>query len=235
MTLRYALSDIEKMLEMTIANRKFATAQILFWILCIADKIKKSHIEKIDSGAFIHQYDQIVVNTDATTGRKYINLPTGIYDFDGDEGINFLSYDYTIDSCTPAFTSVTFSRTTPSKSKRLYWTEEEIPSPANPYFYRIGSRVDLLGCECVTILNLEGGFMSTFDPNTICDLDAEFDFPQELYDILKRQLLDLARFGLAIPNNRTNTGNYELDEQEQGLPKQKLTSVNQQQDNQEQQ
>ena len=77
--------------------------------------------------------------------------------------------------------------------------------------------------------------MSTFDPNTICDLDAEFDFPQELYDILKRQLLDLARFGLAIPNNRTNTGNYELDEQEQGLPKQKLTSVNQQQDNQEQQ
>lgn len=237
MTYRYALSDCEKMLEQAISQRKFSPSQVLFWILVIGDRLKSQHIGKIDSGAFIHQYDQIAVTTDPVTGRQYINLPTGIYDYNLDSGINYLSYDYTIDTCSAPFTSVTFSRTSPSTSKRLYWTEEEKPSPSNPYFYRIGDRVFLLGCECVTIQNVEGGFYSTFDPATTCSLDDEFDFPQELYQILKMQLLDMARFGLAIPSNRTNTGNYDLDNELSEVPKNKLVSVNnqEQQDNQQQQ
>jgi len=227
MTLRYALSDISSILKQNIANKKFSDAQILFWILCYADRLKSQHIPKIDSGAFIHQYFQIQVHIDTITGRQYIELPVGIYDFDLDDGINYLSYDYTVDECSPPFTSVTFARTTPSKSARLYWTDEEKPTPDNPYFYRIGDRLYLLGTQCITILNLEGGFYSSFDPTTTCDLDDEFDFPVELYPILQRQILDLARFGLAIPYDKTNTGNYNLDEDLNSVPKNKLVSVSQ--------
>ena len=235
MTYRYAISDCEKMLEQVIANRKFPVSQILFWILCIADRLKSQHIPKLESGAFIHEYDQIPVITDALTGRKYINLPSGIYDFNLDEGINYLSYDYTVDGCVAPFTSTTFSRTSPSTSKRLYWTEEEKPTPSNPYFYRIGDRVFLLGTECITIVNLEGGFMSTFNPATTCNIDDEFDFPQELYHILKMQLLDMARFGLAVPNNRANTGNYGIDDELTDVPKQKLQTAQQENANSQEQ
>ena len=239
MTYRFILSDISETLKQNIANRKFSNAQILFWILCIADRLKSQHISKLDSGAFIHHYVQLPISTEPLTGRKYIELPSGIYDYDLDEGVRFLSYDYTIDSCTPPFTSVTFSRTSAATSKRLYWTEEEKPTPSNPYFYRLGDKLFLLGTECITIINVEAGLNSNFDPdmmyNSNFSLDDEFYFPQELIQILKMQLFQMAQFGLAIPQSRTNTGNYDLDNTLEQVPKQKMVSVNDQQDNSQQQ
>ena len=212
MKIRVALSDIEKILEDAVADRKFVRSQILFWILTAADSLKSKHVAKIDSGAFVHPYFQIHVYTDNLTGRKYFDLPTGIYDFDKDEGINYLSYDYTVDPCSPAFTSVTFTRTTPSKAERLYYTEEETPSPENPYFYRLIDRVWLLGIECIDVNYLEGGFYSTFDLSTSCSLDDELEFPNELYDVLKAKVLSLARWSAMIPQNRLNNGNWGNEE-----------------------
>jgi len=144
-TIRYYLSDIEKIIENSIENRKFSRVQILWWMLCIGDSLKSKHIAKISSGAFLHQYPQVAVNTDTVTGRKFVYLPTQVYDFDGDVGINYISYTFEIDTCSPAFTSVKFDRTTPAASERLYYTEEETPAPDNPYFYRIGNQIFLIG------------------------------------------------------------------------------------------
>ena len=71
--------------------------------------------------------------------------------------------------------------------------------------------------------------------NSNFSLDDEFYFPQELIQILKMQLFQMAQFGLAIPQSRTNTGNYDLDNTLEQVPKQKMVSVNDQQDNSQQQ
>ncbi len=225
MTFRWILSDLSELLKQNIANRKYTWGEIAFWVQAQADYLKSRHIPKIDSGAFVHEYSQLPVLTDAVTGRKYIEIPGNIYDFDLDGGVAYLSFDYTLDGCSPTFTSVKFTHTTPAKSIRLYYTEDEYPKPDNPYFYRIGNRAYFLGVECINLSMLEGGFYSTFNPEIACSLDDEFDFPVELYPILQRQILDLARFGLQIPNNRKNTGNFELDELMETVPKSKLTTA----------
>ena len=158
--------------------------------------------------------------TEANTGRKYIEIPSGIYDKDGDSGIVYLSYSYSVDP--NAFSYVTFSRTQPSYVQRLYWTNDERPAPDNPYFYRIGNRVYLLGLECIDVNFIEAGLKTTLVAE-VCDLDDEFVFPPELIPILQRQVLDLGRFVLQIPADRTNDSDYSLQNQE--IPKTKIIST----------
>lgn len=227
-TLRYIANDVLTSLKQKFADADISLNHCVYWCLIYADRLKSQHIQKIESGAFIHTFAQIPVVYDALSGRKYIELPESIYDFNLDRGINYISYDYTVDDCVAPFTSVTFSRTTPSASKILYYTEEEKPTPENPYFYRIGNKVYLLGVECVNILNVEAGLLSSFDPTTVCDLDAEFDFPPELIPILQRTVLDLGRFVLQMPTERVNDGTDAGTEDLTGTSKQKILTAAQQ-------
>jgi hypothetical protein len=50
------------------------------------------------------------------------------------------------------------------------------------------------------------------------------DFPDELLIILKRQVLDLGRFTLMLPQERVNDGSD--DGARKGVPTNKLVSVN---------
>ena len=120
----------------------------------------------------------------------------------------------------------TFTRTTPSDVQRLYFSKYEEPDPKNPYWYRAGQYIYLLGIECVNPKAVEIGIYSTLKPITdpTIDLDAPFNFPEELLIQLKRQVLDLGRFVLVIPEERTNDG---VDsDQGKAIPANKLTSVN---------
>ena len=55
-------------------------------------------------------------------------------------------------------------------------------------------------------------------------MDAELDFPDETLIILKRQVLDLGRFTLMLPQERVNDGAD--DTVNKGVPTNKLVSVN---------
>ena len=80
---------------------------------------------------------------------------------------------------------------------------------------------------------VEVALYSTFNPLTNCDLDAEFDFPQELLPILQRGVLDLGRFVLQLPAERINDATQDF--QGQQIPKTKLVSVNEGKQQQQQQ
>ena len=99
-----------------------------------------------------------------------------------------------------------------------------MPSPANPYFYRSKDTVYFLGVDRISLPNVEIGLFSTFDPTTPPDLDEEFNFPQELIPVLQRQVLDIGRFVLQIPMERTNDAT--LDYGQSQMPRTKLISVN---------
>ena len=217
---RSVVYDIYTILRANFDDTEISLNHVLYWVQMYGDRLRMQHDEKINTGATLSVFNAVPVLIEANTGRKYIVIPTGIYDTDNDMGINYISYSYSVDP--NAFSYVTFSRTTPSASQRLYWTPEEKPAPDNPYFYRIGDRIYLLGLDCIDVQFIELGLKTTF-VGDVCDLDDEFDFPPELLPILQRQILDLGRFVLQIPADRTNEADYSL--QNEAMPKTKIISV----------
>lgn len=237
--LRHIVDDIAEDLKQTLDDKTIQPIQIAYWIILIGNRLKFQHIGKRDSGSFLNVYDEVPVETKTISklpneikNRKYIRLPRSIYDYNKDGGIEYISYclDDPQEGCPPPFTNVTFDRTTPSKSHRLYFSKYEKPSPAQPYFYVVHDYVYLLGIECVDIKTLEIGIYSTLDPVTEIDLDKPFDFPDELLSILKRQVIDLGRFSLLMPEEKINDGANQIGAN--AVPTNKLVSVNELSDDQ---
>lgn len=232
--LRFVVDDIAKDLKQTFDDKKITKSQITYYVLLVGNRMKAQKIEKRDSGNNLKIFAAVPVETVAVTdnpntiaGRKRIILPKSIYDFNKDGGIKYISYWRDADigkNCPPRFGTVNFVRTAPDIAYRLYYREDEEPTPANPYFYVAGDSVYFLGIEKVPIATVEVGLYSTLEPITSISLDQPFDFPEENLLILKRQVLDLARFSLQIPEERINEG--EGDVQTNQIPTQKIVSVN---------
>lgn len=231
--LRYVIDDIAKDLKQIVDDKLIQKAQIAFWIKIIGDRLNSQHIAKRSSGAFLKTIPNIPVQVagdnstvNVVKNRPYIILPKTIYDFDQDRGINYISYYVDEDGLhlPPRFTTQAFHRTTPRASRRLYFSGYEKPSPKNPFFYRTGKIIYLLGIEKVDVKKVEVGLFTAIDPIQEIDIDEPFDFPDELMPILKRQVLDLGRFSLLFPEDTINQGKAETQAQE--VPTQKITSVN---------
>ena len=231
--LRHVVDDIAVDLKQVLDDKTVQKSQIAYWVTLLGNRLKSQHIGKRDSGQFLSIFDEVPVQIKTIStppnevkNRKFIVLPKSIYDYDLDAGIEYISYSIEDEQpgCPPPFTNTNFDRTTPSKSERLYFNEYEKPSSFSPYFYRVGDHIYFLGLECVDIKSVEIGLYTTLDPITEIDLDAPFDFPEELLIILKRQVLDLGRFVLLMPNERVNDGDSDVKNRE--VPTSKLVSVN---------
>lgn len=231
-TLRHIVDDISKDLKQNFDDKKIQSSQVAYWVTIVADRLRMQHIAKRSSGAFLNTFVDVPIevssvneNPNLIKGRKYLKLPGCIYDFDKDEGIDYISY-YLEEDCegVPPFTQIIFQRTTPSKARRLYFSPYEEPSAKNPYFYRSGEFIYLLGVECVPVKKIEIGLFMTLPPITEVKLDDPFDFPPELLAILKRQVLDLGRWSLLIPEERLNDGSDSTNENR--VPTGKIVSVN---------
>lgn len=232
-TLRTIVNDISKDLKQTFDDKEVLDIQIAHWVIMIGNRIRSQHIAKRDSGAFLSVFPNVPVQMftanagrNQIKGRKYIEIPEVIYDYDKDGGIEYISYyvEELEPGCPPPFTNQTFTRTTPSDVQRIYFSSYEKPNPKNPYFYRVGRYIYLLGVECVNVKNLEIGIYAALKPVTDPELqlDEPFDFPEETLYILKRQVIDLGRFVLLMPQDKVNDGTNE----QVNVPANKLTSVN---------
>jgi hypothetical protein len=223
-TIRMVVFDLLGDLKQVYSGAALTPFKVFYWVMVHADRLRKLHIEKIDSGAYVYRFDNIPVLVDSITGRNYFELPAAIYDFDKDDGIDYIIYPPEIDLSLPTFASGNFVRTSVAKVQRLYFREEERPSPANPYFYRQNKYIYLLGVEEINLTSVEAGLKTSLAPAALdTDIDAAFDFPQDLIPVLKRQILDLGRFILQIPADLVNDG-AAFDSK--NFPTQKLVSVN---------
>jgi hypothetical protein len=233
---RHILYDILGDLRQIYDDADLSPYRVYYWICVFADRLKRQHIAKISSGAFVTRFDNVPVLVDPVNGRHYITIPNVIYDMDEDKSINYITYSdewYLMSSTTiapdyiPEFADVTFTRTTPAESARLYFRSDEEPAPANPYFYRQGDRLYFLGTEDLAgFSSVEIGLNVAFDPTDLSlDLDAPFEFPQDLIPVLKRQIFDLGRFILMVPSDLKNDGSGLQGGQ---IPTQKIVSVNEQ-------
>lgn len=230
--LRHIVNDVEVDLRQVFDDKKIRRSQVAYWIVIVANRLRAQHIQKRSSGAFLTTFPEIpVLKADVPSDnlpryRYYFDLPTCIYDFHNDRGIDYISYsvDAELEDELPPLTNVNFGRTTPKKLKGLYMNPHTKPSPKNPYFYRSGEKIFLMGVECLDIDSVEVGLFLTIPPITKIDLDEVFDFPEELILILKKQVLEMGRFALMVPAERVNDGDD--DTKANQVPTSKLISVN---------
>lgn len=228
--LRTVVDDLIKDFKQHFDDKQIQRSQVAHWVIMLGNRLLSQHIGKRDSGAFLGIYADVPIevaaendNPNVVKGRKHITLPESIFDYNKDGGVEYISYYKEKEPNCPA---TLFTRTTPTDLRRLYKSKYEAPGPENPYWYRAGDKIYLVGIECINPKSVEMGIYSVIKPITDpdIDLDAPFKFPEELLIQLKRQVLDLGRFVLVIPEARTNDG-IDSDVQKQ-MPMNKLTSVN---------
>lgn len=211
--LRIIVDDILVTIKQTFDDRQVSQAQVSYWVILVANQLLGQHNIKRDSGAFLATYSGVPVkksgastNPNIVKDRKYIELPGGIFDYDRDGGVEYIAYYNPDEKCDPEFAKKTMQRTSPAEVAWLNLDKSTKPSPSNPYWYRTGDIIYLLGIEKVPVNEIEIGIYQTIDPLEKIDIDKPFPFPQELLHVLKRQVTDLARFSFLFPKDSDNDG-----------------------------
>jgi len=120
--------------------------------------------------------------------------------------------------------AIRFTRTTPNKAVILQYSPYEEPSAANPYWYRHGNYIGYLGLDEETISYVEMGLLTSFDPFDPHDIDDNLDILTEYADEIFKDMVELGRFGLLIPEENFNDGSGEMSGS--GVPQGRVTSVN---------
>jgi hypothetical protein len=206
-SLRVHIDETLTTIKQTFDDRTVSRAQVAYCYIVAANDLLSKHILKRRSGAYLTVFDDVpVISAEASEvknvvkDRKYIELPATIFDYDKDGGIELVAY--TSDGGPgqpPRFTRVPFTRTSVSEASWLYLHPQTTPSPKTPYYYRVGNLVYFLGVEKVPLSAVEIGLYVSVDPLTKIDIDAPFDFPQELMQTLKRLVIDLIRYNWFFP------------------------------------
>lgn len=214
MTYRYVAYDIQKSLYASHDDADFTINQVLYWVTVFANKLRVQHQLATNSDLFTSTFSSVSVKED-TKSRKYIDLPVQVMDLPNNGGVIYITYNEETCNCSgPVFAQVWFQGTSVGAVQSLYMDEYTTPSTRNPYFYRIGHRIDnvdvnrlyLLGVECTPVKDVEIAVKSSMDPRDICDLDAEMSLPDELIQDVITSVLQLGKFIMMVPEENTNDG-----------------------------
>ena len=228
-TYRTITSDIVLLLKQDIDDREIAEAQVMYWVLVVADRLRMLHGVKRSSGAYVTTFVLDIQNDADLGGRRYVTIPGRIYDLDMDGAIKYMKY-FIPGSDGQFLREVAFWRTTPAQARSQAGHPDRKPSPHNPQMYREGDRIYLLGVD-QNAQKVEAGLALTL-PNIeeITDdmLDQELPFPAELIMILQRHVMDLGRWTLSVPKTKLeNDGTERGNRMDPDMPMPgKTTSVN---------
>jgi hypothetical protein len=214
MTYRYVVYDLQKSFNAAFDDANFTRNQILYWVQVVANRLRVQHNAITNSDLFTSTFSSVAVQTD-DKGRKYIDLPVQIMDLPNNSGIVYITYNVETCKCSgPTFAQVWFQGTGLGAVQHLYLDEYTKPSVKNPYFYRVGDKVDgvsvnriyLLGLECIEVEDVEIALKASLDPKKVCNLDDNIPLPDELDQELMMQVLQLGRFVMLMPSENVNDG-----------------------------
>jgi len=150
--------------------------------------------------------DNVVTDWDAV----YFDLPTTVFSLDDGRGISAIRYlrNELPMNCPPAFALTPFTQTTLAGLNTIYGSAYQKPNTARPYYARarantangVKDRVYLFGIDS-SINNLLVALFAIPDFTTL-DPDAPVDLPDEMLMTLKKMVMDLEGWALAIPQER---------------------------------
>lgn len=223
--LKVVVDEIRQTIKQTFDDKEVSRAQVAYWVIIVGNKLLGKHISNRDSGAYLVPYKVSIQQE--SDGRKFIELPAIIFDFDRDGGVEYMSFYNPSPDCKPEYRYRIFQRTTTTQLQWLELSEKTKPSPKDPYFWRAGEKLILEGVETTPVKQVEIGVYQMISPVDKIDLDAPFNFPDELLESLKRTVTDLARFSFLFPSDKQNDGKDTASEPA-GKTIPKIASVNQQ-------
>jgi len=235
-TLRQLVSSVDIQLGQVPDDEKIPTNQLYLWGMWLANKYMSYKYQAADSGAYLTIMPEVtVVKASATTtpdiiaGEKYVVLPRNVLDLDLDRGIEYITYsrnDYPPNVDLGVMGR--FTRINATKARKLYYSKYETPSASNPYWYRHNNYVGFLGIRNINISTVEMGLITSFDPFVTHSIDENLDVLSEFGDEIFKDMVELGRFALLIPEDRTNEGSYNPGGE---APRERVTSVNKSVDN----
>jgi hypothetical protein len=202
-TYRYLIYSVLDSLKSVFPDSSIAEAQAYFWIATVENLFKKRHLQQHTTGSYLTRFGNVPVLYDGR--RQYMELPAGIFDYDFEKGIEYISYTTALS--TNPFTQVFFQMVQANEAYRLYYSKYEQPTPKNPYAYRVGDRLYFLGTETVSLKQVECALYSAVDPRyTMVNIDSESSLnPEQVSDVIKA-VLNLGRWVLSVPSYRTESG-----------------------------
>jgi hypothetical protein len=214
-TYRSVAYDLQTSLKKTFDDTNINLVQIMYWIQVVANKMR-AEIDMVDyTDEFTSTFSSITVQQDPK-GRAYIDLPTGLVDLQNEKGVRYITYNEETGTCCDGanFAQIFFQPTKVMHLHRLYMDEYEKPSPSNPYFYRLGEKVEgipvnrlyLVGIDCISVSDVEIAIMSTLDLTSLAGLDDPFPLPDKFISKLMQEVLQLGRFVMLIPEELMNEG-----------------------------
>ncbi len=209
----------------------------------IIDRIKRQRLEKElmsgqgSRGATDVMTTYIVPIEQETylNGRNYFDLPSNVYDIRLNGGLEYVTYGNR-SNCDKALVGRRFTLASPGEMDMLDGAALQKPSPANPYYYRarlnngtetFTDRVWLAG-PGPTVESLEVGLYLTMGDIEDIDPLAEVDLPADMVYLVKRAMLDLGRWCLLIPQQRTKNDGRDFPVNQQPLQPPPGISVNDQ-------
>lgn len=231
-TIRQLVSSVDIQLKQTGDDSTVPKNQLYLWATYFINKYISMKYQTIDSGAYMVIFPSVAVikaltdtTPDIIAGEKYSLLPRPVFDFEHDSGI-YVSYkrsDYP-DNVDLGYIG-RFTRTTIAGARRLYYSKYEKPSVANPYWYRHGNYIGYLGIESINIPYVEMSLVTSFDPFTNHSIDAHLDILNEFGDDIHRDIFEMGRFALLMPEDNINDAAW--TGQPEQVPRSRATSINQ--------
>lgn len=220
------VDELRTTIKQTFDDKIVSRAQVAYWVIIVGNQLLGQHNQKRGSGAFLTVHPDVpvqIANNNLTPnvvkGRKYIELPSAIFDYDRDGGVEYMSFYSPDENCLPDYRVKTITRTRPNELQWLQINKNTRPAPDNAYFWRAGDFFYIVGIENVPVKFIEIGVYHTIPPLEKIDIDAPFPFPQELLNQLKYQVTNLARFSFLFKSDRDNSGSDESDDQQKSIPK----------------
>lgn len=214
-------------LKQAFDDREISSEQIAHWVIMAADRLNLLHTQKIDSGMLLTTF-VVDIQQDGLRHRRYVELPTRIFDMDLDGAIRHMCYymETDTDLDEPRFLQVLGYRTTPTQAHVMNGHPDQRASSREFQFFRDNpTRVYLIGVDDM-ITKMEIGLMVASPDIRSIVLTDEIRFPPETVLLLERHVLDLGRLALSLPGTKLANDGSERIEEQQPQPPIKAVSVN---------
>lgn len=231
-TLKVIVDEVRTSIKQTFDDKEVSRAQVAHWVIIVGNALLALHKGKRRSGAFLSTYSVPVQEVAEADGknllpwRKFIEIPSDIFDYDMDAGVEYMAFYNPDPNCKPEMAYKTITRTSPAAIKWLNLSNRTKPGSISGefYFWRSKSIFYLVGLEALPVKEIEVGVYHTIKPLEQIDIDAPFEFPDELLAELKRRVTELARYSFLFKTDNNNDGANDASSQQ--IPK--IVSVNDQ-------
>lgn len=204
---RYLVNDISKSFNLNFPDSNITSPQILYWCRVAENFIRQRTLKVMMTGSYLTEFQSVSIQTDGV--RKWIVLPSQIVDLDNEKGVDYIMYQQDI----PFGKQIRFVQTDVNVIDRLYYNPYETPSPSNPYFYRVGQNIYVLGIENVGITQVQMGLYTSLDTRpSLIPIDSLIGIDEEQIPSLKELVFQYAKLSLIVPKDRVEEGTDDRNE-----------------------